>query len=335
MKNDDVKLGLQIALDEIIRISQSKFGYIAELKTSEVMKSESNPSGRFLYCHTISDISWDKESREIYAADNGEGLTFSNPNSMFYKGLDQKNPIYISDLKTCLNQQHKRTPLYPKKHPQITTLVIIPLVFQDEIIGQLALANRDIDYTKSLIDSIKGITLRIGNLIQYLKMRIEKEQLLDKQTMRKAKNLFLANVSHELRTPLNTILGTNALMLDTPLDENQYDYLLMERKSCYQLLGLITDILDINKLEAGKLELSAEPVYLKELVESSYDLIGHEATNKKLSLNFHIDANVPKTILIDKRRLQQMLNNLLSNSVKFTDVGEVSTSISIAHVATS
>jgi len=138
------------------------------------------------------------------------------------------------------------------------------------------------------------------------------------------KNEFLANMSHELRTPLNAILGISESLeeqISGKLNEKQLKYIRTISESGRHLLELINDILDLSKIEAGKLELDIQPVSVEKLCTSSLRLVKELAQKKSLNMSFYLDQNV-KTILGDERRLKQSLVNLLGNAVKFTPQGK-------------
>ena len=143
-----------------------------------------------------------------------------------------------------------------------------------------------------------------------------------------AKSMFLANMSHEIRTPMNAIIGLSNLALLNAPDFKQRDYLAKIHTAGVSLLGIINDILDFSKIEAGKLTIERIPFWIDDVLGNVNTLVGQKASEKKLELVFSVAANVPHGLLGDPLRLSQILTNLVSNAVKFTDQGHIQVSIS-------
>lgn len=140
----------------------------------------------------------------------------------------------------------------------------------------------------------------------------------------KAKQLFLANMSHEIRTPMNGIIGMIDLLSSSTLNDEQKDYVNTIKKSSETLLTILNDILDLSKLEAGKMQLRPTPVSLEVTIEKLLALFENLAAAKNIKLEYAIAPDVPLYIKADETRLLQILSNLTSNAIKFTDKGSVS-----------
>jgi signal transduction histidine kinase/DNA-binding response OmpR family regulator len=174
----------------------------------------------------------------------------------------------------------------------------------------------------------------------------EKNQMIEERNeeiQRKARELeisarykseFLANMSHELRTPLNSILLLARLMVDNKrqnLDEEQIEYARVIEKSGQGLLSLIDEILDLSKIEAGKMYMEYQKVAVKEITNDINALFSPVASQKKIGFNIVVAADVPQQIETDKMRLEQILKNLISNAIKFTSQGDVELLVNRSH----
>ncbi len=171
----------------------------------------------------------------------------------------------------------------------------------------------------ALDDDGEVIGLRSAMLDITDKVKVEQEL----RAASKAKSEFLSSMSHEIRTPMNGIIGMTGLLLGTPLNAVQKSYAETVRISAEALLGIVNDILDFSKVEAGKLELEIVPFDLHEALDEVLDLMAVKARQKHLELMLHYQRHAPREFLGDPGRIRQVVLNLVSNAIKFTDSGHV------------
>ena len=175
-------------------------------------------------------------------------------------------------------------------------------------------------YVNPITDGEGGLLGIVEYGLDVTELRRVKEQAL---AASEAKSAFLANMSHELRTPLNGIMGMLQLLAMTGLDKEQEDFTATAVISCKRLVSLLSDILDLSRIDAGMLQIRNEPVDLVEVMSQTWDLFLPIAKENGVELHLEFDPDIPRLLLGDATRVQQILTNLVGNALKFTPEGQV------------
>lgn len=171
---------------------------------------------------------------------------------------------------------------------------------------------------KNNVIGVFGVSQNVTNQKEY-------EQTIEKAN--RAKSDFLANMSHEIRTPMNGILGTINLISDVELNDKQRKYINIIRNSSLMLLQILNEILDFSKIEAGRFELHLATMKLDQAIEEQITLLHPLAQEKSLNFNLNYDPNLPQYIIADELRIKQIINNLVSNALKFTSSGSINVDV--------
>lgn len=183
-------------------------------------------------------------------------------------------------------------------------------------------------------EMLKLMTQWVGTALESKFAAAELEAARDKALeATRVKSEFLATMSHEIRTPMNGVIGMTSLLLDTPLTEQQKEWVETIRISGESLLTIINDILDFSKIESGKLDLEYHPFDLRICIEDALKLLSMSAAKKNLELTAHVSPKCPYSIIGDSTRIRQILVNLINNGIKFTERGEILVTVNSRELA--
>ncbi|MCL2809358.1 MAG: transporter substrate-binding domain-containing protein [Treponema sp.] len=244
----------------------------------------------FLHCNKAFLEHFNKDIDDLVGKGDKDGLGFSAEEADAYNDADR---VVIRDGTTITVEEH--IPCFDGTKPLYETIKM-PLKLADKTIGIMGIA-RDITKRKEMEEAAFAASL--------------------------SKSSFLASMSHEIRTPMNSIIGFSELAMDDQISQKTKVYLGKILENAEWLLQIINDILDISKIESGKMELEKIPFDLIELFSNCRTLILPKANEKGIMLNFYAEPNIGAKPLGDPTRLRQVLVNLLSNAVKFTNTGVV------------
>jgi signal transduction histidine kinase/CheY-like chemotaxis protein len=242
--------------------------------------------------------------------------------------MEQGRPVQIPDL-LHPPPELENWPLLPEEETS-RAYAGIPLVFREEVLGVLSVhSNRPGAYSQEDLDLLRTMTsqasIAIQNARAYRQLMETAEQLREVDRL---KTQFLANMSHELRTPLNSIIGFSRVMLkgiDGPLNDLQEADVTSIYNSGQHLLGLINSILDMSKIEAGKMELAFEQVRLPQILDTVASTTRALIKDRPIELHVQVPPDLPP-VWADSQRVRQILINLLSNAAKFTEEGHITIS---------
>ena len=199
--------------------------------------------------------------------------------------------------------------------------------------GKFVMGNRHYEARVNVLEDVthdtRGYTILITDVTDTFEYVKKVDEMREKaENANRAKSDFLANMSHEIRTPMNAVVGMSELIIEESRGRKVYDYACNIKTAALNLLSIINGILDLSKVEAGKMELVKEPYYLQLLVQEMESLIHVAAAQNGLQLQVELDEDIPCQLIGDEGRIRQILINILNNAIKFTKKGHVSLKVS-------
>lgn len=251
---------------------------------------------------------------------------YTNHVSEWVKKNDRE--VFLEDAELDFGR-YVNEPLNVQDGRVAMSLMAFPIHTHNKVSGTISVVSfrkkAFTDYHRESITQLLGfLSVALQNAytheqVNLLKLRAEQSEKHEQQ--------FLANMSHEIRTPMNAVLGMTNLLLDTKLEDKQVKYLSAISTSSKNLLVIINDILDLSKLEAGKMEIEKIPFRIRDVLNNVQDTSRYKSEEKGLAFEVNLSPDIPEVVKGDPTRLNQILTNLCSNAVKFTDKGRISISV--------
>ncbi|MDX1266809.1 MAG: GAF domain-containing protein [Oceanisphaera sp.] len=286
----------------------------------EVLSENGQPE---LKIHAITDLSWNEESRQLMQKLQAGEMKLTNPHSMLGQVFAQGSTVLSNGM-----DSDERRGGFPPGHPPLHNYLGVPILDDGQVIGMYAIANGSEDYDQELVSWLEPFTSTCALLIKLYRQLNEREQFTEQlrqardqaEQASRAKTDFLSSMSHELRTPLNAIMGFAQLLQSnkrSSLDERQLRQVEQIYRSGSHLLNLINDVLDLARIEAGRINMSLEPIRPREVIDDACETLMPIARQQGVAV--HIDAALNRipALLADYTRLKQVLINLISNAIKY------------------
>jgi signal transduction histidine kinase len=261
---------------------------------------------------------------------NQHTIAMDAERSLVARAAREARAVIVNDVRN--EPDFLPNPLLPETRAEMA----VPMIVGDNVLGVFDVqSNRAGSFTKEDADIYTALSAQVAVALQNARLYVEQAATVTQlRELDRLKSSFLANMSHELRTPLNSILGFADVMLeelDGPITDTMENDLGLIQKNGQHLLHLINDVLDMAKIEAGRMNLLPEKFKVHEILNEVISITSNLAGEKDLSLSIESDSNEEVEIVADRTRLRQVMINLVNNSVKFTDKGGISIRATLDH----
>lgn len=300
-------------LDTLLKGLESEYGFIGEIKDDGTQK--------YLKTHAITNIAWTDDLDKFYKENAPKGLEFKNLETLFGQTIKTGEPVIANDPYT-----DKRRGGLPDGHPHMGAYLGVPIKNYSGLIGMIGIANKKGGYSDDDIRFIQPFLAACSSLVTGYNSFAEWKR---SERIVEFKSEFLAQMSHEIRTPLNGIVGSLDAYAKLEDQSKKNDLYEIMKESSRDLLNIVNDVLNLSKLEANKIELNPVGCNIHSIVKNTAELFKVKAEEKGSVIDFAVSENVPKYVKVDDIRLKQVLNNLVSNAVKFTENGSVNINLDL------
>lgn len=337
LEEQDINDIANFMLESLLILTDSKFGLIGGVHYDE----NSHPHLKY---HAVSDIASDKKTQGIHAGNYRNSLELHDFDNLLGEAIKAGGPVIGNS-----SGQETIQGVLPPGHPPLESYLCVPVFHGMKLLAIYCLINKRYGYNEDIIEFLKPFNVAYSAIIQAENMIKTQDETLDElQESRKeaidanlAKSQFLSSMSHELRTPLNAILGFGQLLemnIENNLSGSQRDNIHEILKAGHHLLELINQVLDLAKIESGKMDLFIEPVSVIPSLLDCTEIISPLAEKRKIRIHWCLNGNEASTdylgnrqyaVSADRLRLKQILINFLSNAIKYNnDNGSITIDIS-------
>ena len=296
---------LQLGIDEAARLTGSAIGYLHFVHEDQ---------------ETLELSTWSRGALEVCTAWHDRHYPVSRA-GIWADTVRLRQPVVHNDYRALPESERQG---YPENHVHLVRHLGVPVIEEDQVKMVMGVGNKPTDYDESDLRQLQLIGADLWGIVR--RRRAEASLALAKEAAEaanRAKSAFLANMSHEIRTPMNAIIGLTHLLRRDCFGQRQHLQLGKIAEAAHHLLGIINDILDLSKIEAGKLTLETAEFELDGVLKRVADLASEKAAAKEVEIVYDVDAALLGPLSGDALRLGQVLLNLMGNAVKFTERGSV------------